>query len=144
MTNSTWQNTGIKLFAIFILAFILLSFTICAGDNNQITLYINEFMASNGDTILDEKGNSGDWIEIYNPTDESINIGGFYISDHKNEPLRWQIPGGYPDKTTIPPGGYLLLWADEEPDRGPLHLNFKLDKDGESIILTAPDKKNSY
>lgn len=109
------------------------------AQNTKKELQINEFMASNGDTILDNYGESSDWIEIFNPSKEPINIGGYYISDRQDEPLKYRIPDGYPEKTTVPPRGYILLWADGNPERGPLHLCFKLSKEGESIILTAPD-----
>lgn len=109
------------------------------AQNTKKELQINEFMASNGDTILDNYGESSDWIEIFNLSKEPINIGGYYISDRQDEPLKYRIPDGYPEKTTVPPRGYILLWADGNPERGPLHLSFKLSKEGESIILTAPD-----
>ncbi len=40
-----------------------------------------------------------------------------------------------PDQTTIPSKGYLLFWADGQPELGVLHLGFKLDKSGEQIGL---------
>jgi diguanylate cyclase (GGDEF)-like protein/PAS domain S-box-containing protein len=140
----TWKRYSLLIRFIFCFIILNLVFSLNAFGGDSIKkpdLYINEFMASNGDTIVDEAGDSGDWIELYNPTDKPVDIGGFYISDHKNEPLRWQIPDDQPEETTIPPGGYLLLWADEDTEKGPLHLGFKLSKDGESITLTAPDKK---
>ena len=33
-----------------------------------LSLVINEMMAANGTTLLDEDGDSSDWVEIYNPT----------------------------------------------------------------------------
>lgn len=110
-----------------------------AQESTSALLYINEFMASNGESISDESGDHDDWVEIYNPGREPVDIGGFYISDDRSEPLKWQIPDWVPQKTTIPPGGFLLLWADGEPEEGPLHLGFKLSASGESIILTDPD-----
>ncbi len=105
-------------------------------------IQINEFMASNGHTVSDEKGNYSDWIELINRGDHPVDIAGLYLSDHPNEPLRWKIPTGFPDLTTIQPGKTLLLWADEEPGLGPLHLgSFKLSRKGESIILTDRDGK---
>ena len=44
---------------------------------------------------------------------------------------------------SIPPGGHLLVWADEESYRNltgtNLHINFKLSRDGERIALYRPD-----
>jgi len=96
---------------------------------------INEVMAANDSTITDNKGEYEDWIEIYNPGSESINIGGMYITDDLNDPGKWQIPTNAPTQTTIAAHGYLLLWADDETTEGPNHVGFKLDKAGESVGL---------
>ena len=93
---------------------------------------INEFLASNENCIADEFGTYSDWIELYNPTDTAFNIGGMYISDGGN---LCRIPVNAPDKTTINPHGYLLIWADGSPGLGTLHVNFKLGAGGESVIL---------
>ncbi|NLJ48578.1 MAG: diguanylate cyclase [Candidatus Atribacteria bacterium] len=103
------------------------------------SLLITEFMASNGSIILDQSGKLNDWIEIQNRSSQPIDLSGYFISDKLNNPLKWQIPEGSHQETIIPGGGFTLLIADGEPDQGPLHLNFELSKDGESIILTAPD-----
>ena len=49
----------------------------------------------------------------------------------------WKIPAGHPDQTNIEPGGFLVLWADGDTTKGPLHLNFKLGQKGEDIGLSA-------
>jgi len=103
------------------------------------TLYINEFMASNDATIADENGEYDDWIEIYNPNDEPVNIAGFYITDDLTDMTAWQIPDTDSSATTIPAGGFLLLWADKDTDQGVLHVNLKLSGDGEQIGLVAPN-----
>ena len=102
-------------------------------------LYINEFMSKNEMTLADEGGKADDWIEIFNASDEPIDIGGFYISDKEDEPLHYQIPTSSPETTTLEAGGYILLWADNSPEEGILHLGFKLKSEGESITLRAPD-----
>lgn len=99
---------------------------------------INEFMASNVSTIHDENGNYGDWIEIYNPNNETVDIGGYYITDNLSNPEKHHIPEGDP-ATRILPKGFLLLWADNSPEQGVVHLNFALSKSGESIGLYKPD-----
>ena len=97
---------------------------------------INEFMASNDNCIADEFGNYPDWIELYNPTNTAFDVGGMYLSDSGNI---WQIPDNDPDKTTINPHCYLLIWADGSPELGTLHVDFKLSADGESAILYEND-----
>ncbi len=102
-------------------------------------LYINEFMASNDAANADEYGEYEDWIEIYNPGSEAVDIGGMYISDDLADLTTYQIPSTFPDSTTIQPGGYLVLYADKQPEQGILHVNIKLSGSGEQIALTAPN-----
>ncbi len=102
-------------------------------------LYINEFMASNDAANTDEYGEYEDWIEIYNPGTEAVDIGGMYISDDLTDLTTYQIPSTFPDSTTIRPGGYLVLYADKQPEQGILHVNIKLSGKGEQIALTAPN-----
>ena len=40
----------------------------------------------------------------------------------------------FPD-TTLAPGAYLVVWADEEAAEGPLHASFKLSAGGEAVGL---------
>lgn len=102
-------------------------------------LYINEFLASNDFCNTDENGEYDDWIEIYNPGPEAVDVGGMYISDDNADPTVWQIPTTAPDTTTIQPGGFLLLWADGQTDQGVLHVDLKLSSGGEDVVLSAPN-----
>lgn len=101
---------------------------------DMFALYVNEFMADNDTTITDEFGDYDDWVEIYNPGPNTINLGGMYMTDDFTEPDKWMIPD-----TVIEPGEFLLFWADDEPDEGPLHMTFKLSKGGEKIGLFDSD-----
>jgi len=103
------------------------------------SLYINEFLASNDSCCADEKGEYDDWIEIYNAGSEAVDIGGMFITDDLAEPTVWQIPTTVSDSTTIPAGGYLVLWADKKPEQGILHINMKLSGKGEQIGLFTTD-----
>lgn len=102
-------------------------------------LYINEFMASNDTSFADENGDYDDWIEIYNPDSVAVDIGGMFISDDLADLTAFQIPATAPDSTTIPPKGFLVLWADKESEQGVLHVEIKLSGGGEQIALTAPN-----
>ena len=99
-------------------------------------IVINEFMASNASTISDG-GIFDDWVELYNPSNSPVNIGGMYLTDDLTIPTLWQVPTNNAAATTIPAGGFLLLWFDKEPDQGPLHIDAKLGSGGESIGLYA-------
>lgn len=98
---------------------------------SEKTVVINEFMASNDGIILDEAGEAADWIELYNTTNDEIDMSGFFISDNPANLAKFQLPAG----TVIAPKGFLIIWADEDQEQGPLHVNFKLSASGETIFL---------
>ncbi len=92
---------------------------------------INEFLADNASVNQDEAGEYDDWVELYNGGAVTVTLDGMYLTDDLSEPAKWQLPTG----TTIPPGGYLLVWCDRDTGQGPLHADFKLNRDGEEIGL---------
>ncbi len=106
---------------------------------------LNEFLADNSTGLMspgeyeDPADAYTDWIEIYNPGDEAIDIGGMYITDDLSSNQEWQIPTTQPDSTTIAAGGYLVLFADKESERGVLHVEIKLSSNGEDVGLFADD-----
>ena len=95
-------------------------------------------MASNSSTIADGSGEYSDWIEIYNPGPNSVDLGGYYVSDQLDDVTKYQIPSGN-GATVIPANDFLLLWASDDPTKGVLHLPFKLSASGEAFVLAAPD-----
>jgi hypothetical protein len=101
-------------------------------------LLINEFLADNAAVIEDPDDQAGpfdDWIEIYNPGDAAVDLGGLYLTDELAEPTNWQIPAG----VSIPAGGFLLFWADNDTEQGDTHAGFQLNADGEEIGLFGSD-----
>lgn len=68
---------------------------------------VNEIMASNVATILDEDGEASDWLEIHNPSATPLNLVGWGLSDDPEEPFKWVFPAN----TMLRAGGYLLVWA---------------------------------
>lgn len=109
----------------------------------EFRVTINEFMAQNNTTITDPAdGDYDDWIELYNAGTNAVDLTGYYMTDRLTNSLSsmFRIPGGYP----IPPGGFLLVWADNETQQNvvtnrDLHANFALSRDGEQIGLFDPN-----
>jgi hypothetical protein len=98
---------------------------------------ITEFVAANSSTLADEDGAFSDWIEIFNPDAESLNLAGWYLTDSANSKTKWQFPS-----VTMPGGGYLIVFASNKNRRnpsGPLHTNFSLSANGEYLGLIRPD-----
>ncbi|MCX8151291.1 MAG: lamin tail domain-containing protein [Candidatus Bathyarchaeota archaeon] len=98
-------------------------------------LFINEFMADNQITIAGPDETYPDWIELFNASNETINLGGMYLTDSSTNPTKWRFPDG----TTITPKGYLLIWADNSSEPSSLHAGFALNANGEEIYLFASD-----
>ena len=98
-------------------------------------LVINEFMASNGETLSDENGDFPDWIEIYNPTGESVDLLGWSLTDDAAELDKWEFPD-----VSLASGEYMVVFASSK-DRmtGELHTNFKLSAGGEYLGLVDSD-----
>ena len=115
-----------------------------AATNTVTTPVINEFVAFNEGGVTDEYNEYDDWIELYNPTDHSVDIGGMFISDEPGNPGKVKIPADAPDKTTIAAGEYKILWADNDSTQGPLHFNFRLDKESESITLAKEENNQMH
>jgi hypothetical protein len=101
-----------------------------------VTLWINEWMASNAGYLTDPAGGgSDDWFEIYNPGPDTVALAGFTLTDDLANPGKAVVPTGM----AIAPHGFWLVWADEQSGQtqtnGDLHVNFKLSAMGEHIAL---------
>src|SRR5688572_22741771 len=53
---------------------------------------ITEFMTDNDETLRDEDGDSSDWIEIYNPANEPLELAGWTLSNDPLNLARWRFP----------------------------------------------------
>lgn len=84
-----------------------------------------------------EDGDYPDWIEIYNPENQAIQLYGYGLSDDPSDPMKWQFP-----PVLIAPKGFLFVFASGKDrktldgDRQHFHTNFKIDRNGETLILT--------
>jgi len=104
------------------------------GGASPLQLVLNEFLALNATVIADEAGEFDDWLEIHNPGTETVSVAGLYLTDDLTDPAQWALPD-----TTIPAGGFLLVWCDDDAGQGPLHANFALSGGGEEIgLFTSP------
>ncbi len=80
-------------------------------------------------------GDGGDWIELFNPGDASVELTGWTLSD-SGDPARFVFPAG----TTLAAGGWLRLWCADVPPSpsGGLATGFRLDRNGETLALYDP------
>ncbi|MDZ7347120.1 MAG: CotH kinase family protein, partial [candidate division KSB1 bacterium] len=95
---------------------------------------LNEVLSFNTLTVKDEDGDYTDWIELYNPSNSSISLSNYFLSDDVKIPSKWVFP-----KITLPSGSFLLVYASGKDRRnGILHTNFKISSKGETLFLFSP------
>lgn len=103
-------------------------------------LRINEVMVSNTNSIVDDYGERGAWIELFNSTFGPLEISSVYLTTEKVE------EGATPDKskmyavplgdvnTRMPKRQHVIFWADGMPTRGTFHTNFTLQEGVDNYI----------
>ncbi|MBD5211130.1 MAG: lamin tail domain-containing protein [Bacteroidales bacterium] len=114
-------------------------------------LRINEVMVDNTGSIVDDYGEKGAWVELFNSTFAPLEISSVYITtvkfdnpDSIDKALMYAVPLGDVN-TRIPKRQHVIFWADSLPTRGTFHTNFVLtpgrdnyiaiyDADGRTLI----------
>ncbi|MHC1763640.1 MAG: CotH kinase family protein [Verrucomicrobiia bacterium] len=97
---------------------------------------ISEFLAENNGVLQDEDGDSPDWIELHNNSDQLVNLLDWSLSDTSTNVVKWRFPA-----VELAPGAFLVVFAsdrDRQVPGEPLHTNFKLGTDGEYLALATP------
>ena len=92
-------------------------------------IVISEIMASNTGIVSDGAGNHPDYVEIHNTSAHEQDISGWGLSDREDR--LWV----FPDRTVLPPDGYILVWCTGEEVENALIADFKLSA-GDVIRLT--------
>lgn len=124
---NTWSTS-------FVNQSIALLETLTVADESVVTVVINELMADNDAAVQSTDGTYPDWIELYNTDNSSVDLSGMYLTDNLANPT-WQFPSG----TVIGANSYLVVWADGNVAQGPLHADFRLNANGETVGLLASD-----
>ena len=142
----TRKKTLIIILILLCTVFIL-SFVGRKGFARRSPLTITEVCACNKNAAYDDNGDYGaDYIEIYNCSDESVNLSGWGLTDNRKDLFKYTF-----GDVTIEPGETLIAWCSpciddtslyrEEFVPSDIHdIPFKISK-GEVCILTSPDEK---
>ena len=97
---------------------------------------INEIMSANVDVYRDPSTNFGSWVELYNPTDKGILLGGLYVTDDASNLKKHRLIDNY---GALPAHGFAILNFDhfevftKDSYR---QIDDKLDCDGGTIIVS--------
>jgi hypothetical protein len=118
-------------------ALVLIFASLAASPAAAQSVIITEFLADNSGGLLDEDGDSPDWIELYNTASTTVNLNGWYLTDETNNLTKWSFPA-----TNLAPAGFMIVFASGKNRRvpgAPLHTDFSLDTGGEYLALVQPD-----
>ncbi|MBR1788835.1 MAG: CotH kinase family protein [Bacteroidaceae bacterium] len=102
---------------------------------------INEVSAGNS-IYVNDYFKKDDWVELYNTTDEDIDLEGMYLTDRSAKPTKCQISAkGTKASTLLPAHGYKVIWCSKRQSDTELHVDFKLDnEDGTVVRIMAQDQ----
>lgn len=106
------------------------------ANNFQSQVIVNEFCTANYSDW--NPGDEEDWIELYNPTGSPVNIGGYWLSNEIDDPMKWAFPAG----TTINANAYLIVLlsgtGEYDPNQfGYLNTSFRVTQtNGEDIVFS--------
>ena len=99
-------------------------------------LVISEVMPSNASAVTDENGDYPDWVEIWNSTDQEINLEGLGLSD-RGDSIRFLFPAVH-----LEPDGRAVVFCsntNQSQANLPFHAKFKLSSVGETVYLYDPN-----
>jgi hypothetical protein len=98
----------------------------------SIIIVINELMASNVGMVMSPATNFDSWIELYNQSDQEVDLAGYYLSDDESNPMKWKMPN---DIGRVPAQGFKVIWLGSNNIKE-TQAPFKLDCDGGAIYLS--------
>lgn len=102
-----------------------------AGSAPAGELRVSEIMSANS-LYPAPDGGCHDWVELYNPTDHSVSLEGYGLSDREDK-VKFELPRGVLDS-----GAYLVIWCGPDAS-GEFAAPFALaGGGGETVVLTGP------
>lgn len=104
------------------------------------TPVLSEFMADSAGELLDEDGETSDWLELFNPGPQVASTNDLFLTDDRKKPRQWALPF-----FLMEPGEHRIVFASGKNRRrksGPLHTNFKLSAKGEHLALNHSSGKS--
>jgi hypothetical protein len=94
------------------------------------TVTINEVLAFNS-VVTNSFGNSPDFIELYNPSGNPVDLSDMSLSDNPALPRRFVFPPG----STIPSLGFKIIQFDTDLPVSPTNTAFGLKQSGGAVYL---------
>ena len=98
-------------------------------------LWLNELQADDLTGITNRLGQRSAWLELYNPTANTVSLGGLYLANTYTNLTDWAFPTG----AIINPGEFKVIFADGQPSLSTadeLHTSFTLTSGNGSVALS--------
>ncbi len=123
---------------------IMLSVLSCNAQNSKLDgntsskLIIKTVVAA-GSVKQNEFGKAADWIEVYNPGENSVDLSNekWYISDDFNKLKKFRLK-----KQVVLPQQSITVWCDDQNRvKTENHTNFKLSAYGETVYISKKSGK---
>jgi len=102
-------------------------------------LRFSEAVPDNATGYRDEEGKAEDWLELVNCGAEAVVLSDYILTKDFYDPNETHF---LPADMALQPGERIVLFCDDDVEDGPLHMHFKLDRDGDRIFLMkrGPDE----
>src|SRR5262249_32454055 len=91
---------------------------------------INEILANNV-TLAEPDGSKPDWVEIYNPSSNPVDLADLSLTDATTDPRRWVFPPG----SIVPGLGFLKVLLDSEQAASATNTGFGVKANGGAVYL---------
>jgi len=98
-------------------------------------LWINELQPENLTGPTNSAGQRTPWLEVYNPTTNTVSLNGVYLANNYTNLTQWALPSA----ATINPGEFKLIFADGQTNLSTLselHAGFVLSAGAGSLALS--------
>ncbi len=124
----------ILLFSVF--AFFVIH-TGTVFSQSQVGVVLNEYCVSNINGQTDGFGAASDWLELYNPNTFSVNLQSYYLSNDRNNLLKWKFPQNY----SLPAQGMKTIWLTGKNTlkNGDYHTNFTIEQCKNQWLILSTD-----
>ena len=108
--------------------------TLSQSTNRSQPELIIKTVVAKGSVRVNEFGEHSDWLEVYNTTNQSIDLseGDYFISDNPKRKRKFKLRKGI-----IPAKSSIVVWCDDEGRyKTQIHANFKLSSFGETLVVS--------
>lgn len=96
------------------------------GEDEPGIVVINEVITNNGDA-------ADDAVEVFNPGDDAVDIGEWFLSDSRSQPAKYRIPDG----TVVSSKGFAVFTGSQFGAESGDAVPFSLSADGEDICISS-------